>query len=294
MSGIRAVSNTQDAVSAKLSTIVNYLATNAPSSGSGSVDLFGVTNVLNKFRFLQTPSDGELLGVYDPTLYSSVSMLPYFLGNFDEHNAELAVTLETMLQLLQTGLQVGIMGGELTINGDVVAEVYNWPAYYTGEYDEGILAALSNMVYNQDQLPYAYEDEWDGQIDFLDDVKSGSDDDVESSYTQAEIDDYVDDVEYEVEDNNSQMLPIRNDIFSPLDSELLSGATETFSSSVLLTPAIPRFHIPRLEYSTASHSEVESFLIRAGQLMRHFYDILFAVFLMWLIWREYNFYFRTM
>lgn len=195
--------------------------------------------------------------------------------------------LSAVLYTLDAGLSVSVDGGEITLNGEADVNVRNWPDYFTGEYDSTMADELQS--YSE------YEYDWDDQVDessYLADVSE--DDASEDSPYLVDVTNAVNSVVLDTADQD-ESLPIRDQVFNSISDDLIpaSAVNRNFSSDVLILPAVPSFHIPELAWD-GNDDFWQGFLSRSGSLMSSLYDVLYALFVIWLIWREYNFYFRTM
>lgn len=225
----------------------------------------------------RTDSHGDELLVAAPDIESLLDdvydLLSYNLGG--------------MYDLLQYIYDYGLSVGQISVSNQVDVNVLNWPDYFTGQYDQQVAEEIASAP--------QYEDDWDSYVSDSDySARQSEDDASEDSPYFADVTNAVGSVSLGT-DSLSEDLPIRNEVFDPISSDLIpaSVVNRNFSSDVLILRAVPQFHIPEIAWD-GNDSAWQSFLSRSGSLMSALYDVFFALFVIWLVWREYNFYFRTM
>lgn len=184
---------------------------------------------------------------------------------------------------LDQGIPVYGSGSQGALQVEGLVDIGNWPDYFTGEYDYAMLEELRSAT--------ELESDWDDVVGDIDDVAYDAADDADSEEYEGDVTNSVETVYFST-DEVEGFLPVRDQVFDPVLG--LIPRERAFSSDVLILPEISAYGIPRMEYSFGSHPEIESALVRAGQIFGHVWDVFFGVFVCWLIWREYNFYFHTM
>lgn len=259
------------------SNLAELLSQIAGSASSVSGFLFPLD-----FRF---DSHGDELLVAAPDLESLLDDV-YALQSYN-----LGGMYGLMQYIYDNGLlvhgNITVSGGRVSVSNQVDVNVLNWPDYFTGEYDQEVAEEITSAP--------SYESDWDSYVaDTTDYAEDSEDDASEDSPYFSDVTNAVNSVVLDTDDLD-ESLRIRDEVFNPISDDLLpaSVVNRNFSSDVLILPAVRQFHIPEIAWD-GNDSAWQSFLTRSGSLMSSLYDVFYAIFVIWLIWREYNFYFRTM